>query len=245
VSTYPVRDVPNVAYYDFLDNEGAYLAGVAAAQRSKTRTIGFIGGHDGGVIWYFHGGYVAGARSVDPDIAVPFLYLAAGNDFSGFHNADAAEGLAREMYEQGADVIFAAAGDSGVGVFEAATALSTADRQLWAIGVDTDQHESVIRLSGAVHSEAWRRHILTSVLKRVDIANYEIVKDFAQGRFTSGGRTFNVANGGLDISYSGGHVEDIRAAVEAARADIVSGRVVVPRLPAERETMKEAYGWFL
>jgi basic membrane protein A len=130
-------------------------------------------------------------------------------------------------------------------VFEAATALSTADRQLWAIGVDTDQHESVIRLSGAVHSEAWRRHILTSVLKRVDIANYEIVKDFAQGRFTSGGRTFNVANGGLDISYSGGHVEDIRAAVEAARADIVSGRVVVPRLPAERETMKEAYGWFL
>ena len=194
VSTYPVRDVANVAYFDFLDNEGAYLAGVAAAHRSKSGTIGFIGGHDGGVIWYFHAGYVAGARSVDPDIEVPFLYLAAGKDFSGFHNADAAEGLARGMYEQGADVIFAAAGDLGVGVFEAASALSTADRQLWAIGVDTDQYENVRRLSGAVHSEAWRRHILMSVLKRVDIANYEIVKDFAsvnsrQGHDRSTSRT--------------------------------------------------------
>lgn len=246
VSTYPVIDVANVAYVDFLDNEGAYLAGVAAAHRSKTGTIGFIGGHDGGVIWYFHAGYVAGARSVDPDVEVPFLYLAAGNDTSGFHNADAAEGVARGMYEQGADVIFAAAGDSGVGVFEAATALSSGDRQLWAIGVDTDQYESVLRLSGAVHSEAWRRHILTSVLKRVDVANYEILKDFAHGHFTSGARPFNVANGGLDISYSGGYVDDIRTAVDAARADIVSGRVVVPCLPAERQSLaEERYGWFL
>jgi basic membrane lipoprotein Med (substrate-binding protein (PBP1-ABC) superfamily)/DNA-binding SARP family transcriptional activator len=245
VSTYPVKGVPNVAYFDFKDHEGAYLAGVAAAHRSKTRTIGFIGGHDGGVIWSFHAGYDAGARSVDPDIEVPYLYMADGNDFSGFHDADAAEGLARGMYEQGADVIFAAAGDSGVGVFEAASALSTADRQLWAIGVDTDQHESVLRLSGAVHSEAWRRHILTSVLKRVDLANYEILKDFAQGRFTPGVLPFDVANGGLDISYSGGYVEDLRTAVEAARSDIVSGRVVVPSRPADRETRTEEYGWFL
>jgi basic membrane lipoprotein Med (substrate-binding protein (PBP1-ABC) superfamily)/DNA-binding SARP family transcriptional activator len=245
VSTYPVRDVANVAYFDFLDNEGAYLAGVAAAHRSTTGIIGFIGGADRGVIWKFHAGYVAGARSVDPDIDVPFEYLAAGDDFSGFYNTDAAEAMAREMYEGGADVIFAAAGGSGVGVFEAATALSTADRQLWAIGVDTDQYESVLRLSGAVHVEAWRRHILTSVLKRVDVANYEIVKDFAQGRFTLGSRTFNVANGGLDLAYSGGHMDDIRTAVEAARAAIVSGRIVVPSRPAERKTLTETSGWFL
>jgi basic membrane protein A len=245
VSSYAVRDVANVAYFDFLDNEGAYLAGVAAAHRSRTGKIGFIGGHDSVVIWYFHAGYVAGARSVDPDIEVPFVYLSAGNDISGFHNADAAEGRARGMFEQGADVIFAAAGDSGVGVFEAATSLSTAERQLWAIGVDSDQYESVRRLSGAVHPEAWRRHILTSVLKRVDVANYEIIKDFAQGRFTPGARPFKIANGGLDISYSGGHLDDIRTAVESARADIVSGRVVVPFLPAERETLDaEKHGWF-
>jgi basic membrane protein A len=131
-------------------------------------------------------------------------------------------------------------------VFEAATALSTADRQLWAIGVDTDQYDSVLRLPGAVHPEAWRRHILTSVLKRVDVANYQILKDFAQGRFTPGPRSFNVSNGGMDISYSGRFVEDIRNPVEAARADIVSGRVVVPCVPAGRETATaEKPGWFL
>ena len=245
VSTYPVRGVANVAYFNFLDNEGAYLAGVAAAHRSKTGMIGFIGGADRGVIWQFHAGYVAGARSVDPDIEVPFAYLAAGDDFSGFYNTDAAEEMARGMYEGGADVVFAAAGGSGVGVFEAATALSTADRRLWAIGVDTDQYESVLQLSGAVHVEAWRRHILTSVLKRVDVANYEIVKDFAHGHFTLGSRTFNVANGGLDLSFSGGHIDDIRGAIEAARADIVAGRVVVPIRPAEREAFEDTSGWFL
>src|SRR5262245_24800354 len=245
VSTYPVGDIPNVTYFDVLDNEGSYLAGVAAALKSRTGTIGFIGGYDGGVIWSFHAGFDAGARSIHPDIEVEFLYLTGGNDFSGFHNAAAAEDAARAMYERGADVIFAAAGDSGVGVFEAATALSTADRQLWAIGVDTDQHESVLRLSGAVHSEAWRGHILTSVLKRVDVAVYEIVKDFARERFTSGARVFNVATGGLDISYSGGHIDDIRTAVETARADIVSGRVVVPSVPAGRDAPTEKSGWFV
>ncbi|HEX5014997.1 MAG TPA: BTAD domain-containing putative transcriptional regulator [Candidatus Limnocylindrales bacterium] len=245
VSTYPVADVANVAYFDFLDNEGAYLAGVAAAHKTKTGMIGFIGGADRGVIWQFHAGYVAGARSVDPEIEVPFMYLADGDDFSGFYNADAAEDAARGMYEQGADVIFAAAGHSGVGLFEAATALSTPELHLWAIGVDTDQYESVLELSGAVHVEAWRRHILTSVLKRVDVANYEIVKDFAHGHFTLGSRTFNVANGGLDLSFSGGHLEEVRGGVEAARADIVSGRVVVPTRPAERATLTETSGWFL
>jgi basic membrane lipoprotein Med (substrate-binding protein (PBP1-ABC) superfamily)/DNA-binding SARP family transcriptional activator len=245
VPAYPVRDVANVAYFDFLDNEGSYLAGVAAAHRSTTMTIGFIGGHDSGLIWNFHAGFVAGARSVRADMEVLYQYLAAGEDFSGFYNADGAEGVARKMYEQGADVIFAAAGVSSVGVFEAARALSTPDRQLWAIGVDADQYETVRQLFGAIHAEAWRRHILTSVLKRVDVANYEIVKDFAEGRFTSGPRRFNVANGGLDISFSGGYLEDIRAALERARADIISGRVVVPRLPAERKTRTETHGWFL
>ena len=245
VPAYPLRDVANVAYFDFLDNEGSYLAGVAAAHRSTTATIGFIGGHDSGLIWNFHAGFVAGARSVRADMEVLYEYLTAGDDFSGFYNADGAEGVAREMYEQGADVIFAAAGVSSVGVFEAASALSTPDRHLWAIGVDADQYETVLQLFGAIHAEAWRRHILTSVLKRVDLANYEIVKDFAEGRFTAGPRPFNVANGGLDVSFSGGYLEDIRAALDGARADIISGRVVVPRVPAERDAMTETHGWFL
>jgi basic membrane protein A len=79
----------------------------------------------------------------------------------------------------------------------------------------------------------------------VDVANYEIVKEFAEGQFRPGPRPFNVANGGLDISYSGGHVEDLRAAVQAARAAIASGRVVIPVRPDERKTRTEEHGWFL
>ena len=178
---------------------------------------------------------VRGGRSrVDPDVRILSTYLARPPDYDrGFLAPDAAEGAATTMYQSGADVIFAAAGTSGFGVFQAAADLSEPGRHLWAIGVDSDQYESVLRMAGAVHPEAWRRHILTSVLKRVDVANYEIIKDFAQDRFTPGARPFNVANGGLDIAYSGGHIEDIRAAVEAARADIASGRVVVPSLPAD------------
>ena len=75
-----------------------------------------------------------------------------------------------------------------------------------------------------------------------DVALLDVM---SQGRFTLGSRTFNVANGGLDLSFSGGHLEDVRSAVDAARADIVSGRIVVPHRPAERKTLTETSGWFL
>ena len=182
----PVDGPENVSYFQFADNQSAYLAGVAAALKSQTGTIGFIGGIDSWFIWTFHGGYEAGARSVDPDIEILSSYLAEFPDFSGFIDAARAEDAAQGMFEAGADVVFHAAGDSGVGVFEAATELSTADRHLWAIGVDSDQYDSVLRLSGAVHPEEWRQHILTSVIKRVDLAVYEVVSDFTRGELASG-----------------------------------------------------------
>jgi len=229
-----VDDVPNLAYTFFTENEGAYLAGVAAALKSETGTIGFIGGYDDIFIWGWHGGYAAGARSVDPDIEVLWTYLSSEGDYIGFHDAAHAEEEARRMYEAGADVVFHAAGDSGVGVFEAATGLSTSGRHLWAIGVDTDQYETVDLLSGAVHPDAWRRHILTSVLKRVDVAVYESFASFARGEFHSGERVFDLASGGMDISYSGGFIDDIRPQLDAARERIISGQVSVPWVPEER-----------
>jgi basic membrane lipoprotein Med (substrate-binding protein (PBP1-ABC) superfamily) len=238
-----IDDLPNVAYWDYFDHEGAYLAGVVAALRSRTGTIGFVGGYDGWFIWTFHGGYIAGARSVAPDIEVLSAYLSVGADFSGFHNAGAAEREASRMYEAGADIVFHASGDSGVGVFEAATALSTPDRHLWAIGVDSDQYETVLQLPGAVHPEEWRRHILTSVLKHLDLVNYVFLADFAQGRFTPGGRTFGLASGVFDISYSGGYIEDLRPQIEAARAAIVADEVLVPCVPPEREAQAAEAGW--
>jgi basic membrane lipoprotein Med (substrate-binding protein (PBP1-ABC) superfamily)/DNA-binding SARP family transcriptional activator len=237
VALFPLDGLPNVSSTLFAENEGSYLAGVAAALTSKTGTIGFVGGFDDWFIWTWHAGYEAGARSVDPDIEILSAYLGSSYPVSGFGDPAAGEEAAIQMFSRGADVVLHAAGDSGVGVFEAATALSTPERQLWAIGAETDQYETVGLLSGAVHAEAWREHILTSVVKRVDVATYEVLADFARGEFQPGLRTFDLASGGINVSYSGGYIEDIRPQLEAAREQIVAGRIVVPCFPVEREAM--------
>jgi basic membrane lipoprotein Med (substrate-binding protein (PBP1-ABC) superfamily)/DNA-binding SARP family transcriptional activator len=243
VIPFPLDGLPNVSYTLFAENEGAYLAGVAAALTTKTGTIGFIGGFEDWFIWTWHAGYEAGAQSVDPDIEILSAYLASSLPVSGFGDPAAAEEEARQMFSRGADVVLHAAGDSGFGVFEAAAALSTPERHLWAIGADTDQFETVGLLSGAVHAEGWRDHILTSVVRRADVAVYEVLADFARGEFQSGPRTFDLASGGIDISYSGGYLEDIRPQLDAAREQIVIGRIVVPCFPIAREAMARDFGY--
>jgi basic membrane lipoprotein Med (substrate-binding protein (PBP1-ABC) superfamily)/DNA-binding SARP family transcriptional activator len=244
VVSYPLGgSLPNVSSTLFAENQGSYLAGVGAALKSKTGTIGFIGGIEDWLIWTWHAGYEAGARSVDPDIEILFAYLGSPPDLDAFEDPGAAEEEARQMFSRGADVVLHAAGDSGIGVFEAATALSTPERHLWAIGADTDQYETVDLLLGAVHAEAWRDHILTSVLRRMDVAIYEVLADFARGEFQPGPRTFDLASGGIDISYSGGYIEDIRPQLEAARDHIIAGRIVVPCFPVERRAMARDMGY--
>jgi basic membrane lipoprotein Med (substrate-binding protein (PBP1-ABC) superfamily)/DNA-binding SARP family transcriptional activator len=249
ISGRPTDGPENVSYFQFADNQSSYLAGIAAALKSRTGTIGFVGGVEMPDIWTFHAGYEAGARSVDPDIEILVHYLSEPPVFSGFRDAPLADETARRMYRDGADVIFAAAGDSGVGVFEAAMSLSTDERQLWAIGVDSDQFHSVMRLSGAVHPAAWRRHILTSVVKRVDLAVYESVGDFTRGALRSGKLIFDLASRAVDLSYSGGFVTDIRRQIDAGRERIADGTVIVPCFPASRADaaaklgLSEDYCW--
>jgi basic membrane protein A len=216
---------------------------VAAALTSTTHEIAFIGGYDDSVIWTWHAGYEAGARAIDPDIQIASAYLSRGGDASGFHDAAAAEQEASRMYAAGADVVFHAAGDSGVGVFEAATALSTAERKLWAIGVDSDQYETVGSISGAVHPDEWRLHILTSVLKRVDLATHEFLAEYAQGEFRPGRHTFDLASGGMDISYSGHYIDDIAQQIDAAREGIMSGRISVPCVPVAKLALAQERGY--
>ena len=145
------------------------------------------------------------------------------------------------MYEAGADVVFHAAGGAGVGVFEAATALSTDERQLWAIGVDSDQYETVQMLPGAVNPDAWRRHILTSVIKRFDIATHDIITDFTQGGFVPGKRAYDLASRAVDLSFSGGYLNEFFGEINAARKQINDGTVIVPCYPTER--MAEAHAF--
>jgi basic membrane protein A len=231
------------------DNQSSYLAGVAAALKSRTGTIGFVGGTDASFIWPFHAGYEAGARSVDPDVEVLYEYLREFPDLTGFVDPGGAQEAAGRLYEAGADIVFHAAGDSGVGVFEAAVTLSTEERKLWAIGVDSDQYVTVGSLSGAVHPEKWSKHILTSVIKRLDIAMYEVIADFTRGELAPGKITFDLASRAVDISYSGRHLDDVMTNIEDARARINDGTVVVPCVPddrmevAQQERLSEDYCW--
>ena len=228
-------EAPNVAYMLFADQEGAFLAGAAAAFKSQTGTIGFIGGINDWFIWTFHAGYEAGAKAVDPDVHVLSTYLAEGTDYeTAFASPLAARQAARDMYENGADVIFHAAGGSGIGVFEAATEMSDHDRQLWAIGVDTDQFETVALLTGVVDPEPWRAHILTSMLKRQDLAIYTVLEEYARGEFRSGTRTFDLASNGVGLAYSGGFIDDIRPRIEDLKARIIAGQIEVPCIPPDK-----------
>jgi basic membrane protein A len=230
-------DLPNVTYLTFTSEKGAYLAGAAAALKSQTGIIAFVGGCKFPVIDGYLAGYEAGARSVAPDIEVRSAYLARCRDISGFSSLELGAQEAARLYAEGVDVIFAVAGTSSWGVFEAATAASDAQgRQLWAIGVDTDEYRSVLEAAAAAADGqdlgAWQNHILTSVTKRLDLAVYSVLADHAEGRLTPGVRSFGLADGGVDISYSGGFIDDLRSELDALRARIISGEIDVPAAPS-------------
>lgn len=227
-----VGSAPNVAYLPFADAEGAYMAGAAAALTSRTGTIGFVGGTEWDVIWRLQAGYEAGARAVDPRVRILTEYLTAGFDFGGFHDAERAEKAARRMYADDADVVFHAAGSAGLGVFEAAYGVSrSTGRHVWAIGVDSDQHESVLRLPGVVRAERWQPHILTSVEKRMDAAVYDVLRDLANGSFAPGTHQLDLASGHLGLAYSGGYLDALRAELQALEAAVIRGDIEVPCLP--------------
>jgi basic membrane lipoprotein Med (substrate-binding protein (PBP1-ABC) superfamily) len=214
---------PNVAHLSVLDNEGTYLAGAAAALTSETGIIGFVGGWEFPIIWRFEAGYVAGAQAVRPDIEVLVDYI------GHFGDESLGEASARRMYEQGADVVMHAAGNAGLGIFEAALAISRDEgRHVWAIGVDTDQYQTVLQLPGAVNAPAWRSHILTSVVKRLDNLVYALLAELAEGRFTAGSWDWGLAEEGIDIAYSGGYIDNLRPTLENLRASIIAGDIRVP-----------------
>jgi basic membrane lipoprotein Med (substrate-binding protein (PBP1-ABC) superfamily)/DNA-binding SARP family transcriptional activator len=231
-------DLPNVSYMRFAVSEGSFLAGAAAALTSETGKIGFIGGVDLPDIWPFQAGYEAGARWVDPKVEVRSVYLAEFPDFEkGFINPALAQRTAERLYANGADVIYHAAGISGSGVFEASVGSSQKQgRRLWTIGVDSDQYHSVTSLRlPAAQTERWRRHILTSMVKRYDRAFHFLFEEHDHGTFTTGIRRFGLAEGWVDISYSGGFIDGIRSQLEQLRRQIISGEIEVPTIPADRE----------
>ena len=215
-----VVDSPNVSGLVFKANEGSYLVGAAAAMKSKTGHVGFIGGVDIPLIQDFYVGFEAGAKSVKADIKIDKQYISPAGDFSGFAAPDKAKTLALKMYGDGADVVYHAAGGSGDGLFGAAKEFSAKGTKVWAIGVDSDQ--------ALTQSADLAPFILTSMIKHVDVAVYETIKSEKEGTFKGGVRVFSAADGGVDYSTTGGNLDDVKGKLEAIKADIASGKVTVP-----------------
>ena len=222
-----VVDAPNVASLVFAEHEGSALVGAAAALKTQTNTIGFVGGVAGlGLIEKFQAGYEAGAKEVNPDVTVLVQYLTEFPNFDGFVNPALGKEAALAMYEEGADVVYHAAGGSGAGVFEAAKDTSEASgTKVWAIGVDSDQYLTA--------AEEVQEYILTSMLKRVDVAVYSTINNFVTDSQQSGVVLFDLGVDGVAYSTSGGFVDDITDQLDALRERIVTGDFVVPEAPAE------------
>ena len=221
---------PNVAGLVFAEEQGSFLVGAAAALKSQTGQLGFIGGVCCfGLIEKFEAGFRAGALAVNPDIEIVAEYITDAPDFDGFNQPDRAQVIATTMYEDGADIIYHAAGGAGNGMFQAAKDFTEdTGSKVWGIGVDSDQYNTI----GAV-DESLQEFVLTSMLKRVDVAVFEILRTQQEGAFAAGPTVYDLSVDGVGYSTTGGFVDDIVDQLEAAKASIVAGDVVVPTDPTE------------
>ncbi|GAA3606053.1 BMP family ABC transporter substrate-binding protein [Nonomuraea rosea] len=210
---------PNVANLVFAEQEGSYLVGAAAALKSKTETVGFIGGANTPIIGKFLAGFEAGVTAVSPKKKVLVQYLSQAPDFSGFSSPDKGRVAADGMYQRGADIVFSAAGGSSTGIVQAAH--QSGKR---VIGVDSDQY-----LQPALASA--KDAILTSMVKRVDRAVLDFVADVEQNRFVAGEHLYGLKQNGVTYATSGGFVDDVKPRLEQMRQAIVDGTIVVPTTP--------------
>ena len=203
-------DVPNIRQVAFAEHEGSYLVGMLAAMASKTGTVGFVGGMDVPLIRHFGCGYAQGAKAVNPDINI--VANMTGTTPAAWNDPVKGSELTKAQISQGADVVYAAAGGTGVGVLQTA-----ADEGILSIGVDSNQNY--------LHPGK----VLTSMLKRVDVAVYEAMKagpDVETGVFT-----MSLAEDGvgyaLDEHNESLITPEMKAAVDEARQKIIDGELTV------------------
>jgi basic membrane protein A len=203
----------NVTALAFREEEGSLLVGAVAGLLSRSGHVGFVGGMTGPLIQKFEAGYAAGVGAVCPSCVVHSAY--AGTTPDAFRDPAKGKALTSAQIALGSDVVYHASGATGRGVFEAA-----AERGILAIGVDSDQHDE---MPGTV---------VTSMIKRADVAVFETVRAAVEGRLVSGMRVFGLAEEGVDYVREGPHAAkipaDVRAKVEALRAEVISGRVRAP-----------------
>lgn len=207
-----VVDKPNVQSMVFKAEEGSFLVGVIAAKTSKSGKVGFVGGMDIPLISAFECGYAQGVKYVsDKNIVIPNM---TGTTPAAWNDPVKGGELAKAQISQGADIVFAAAGSTGLGVLKAA-----ADAGKLGIGVDSDQ------------DNLFPGKILTSMLKRVDVATYDSFKAAKDGTWKAGVQVFSLKNDGVGYASDEWNKailsDDAKKAADAAKADIISGKISV------------------
>ncbi|ALV26219.1 membrane protein [Pannonibacter phragmitetus] len=207
-----VVDLPNVRSIVFKEHEGSYLVGLLAAKASQTGKVGFVGGMDIDLIHKFACGYKQGVMATNPQAEV--FQNMTGTTGAAWNDPVKGGELAKSQFDRGADVVYHAAGATGIGVLQAA-----ADAGKLGIGVDSNQN--------GLHPGK----VLTSMLKRVDVAVDKTFTDAKNGQWTSGIEVLGLAEGGVDYAldeYNASLVTDeMKAAAEQAKADIISGKIAV------------------
>jgi basic membrane protein A and related proteins len=213
-----VVEAPNVRSLVFAEEQGSFLVGAAAALKCGCDKLGFIGGQEIDLIKKFEAGYTAGAKQINPNITVEVAYLGPAGDNSAWGNVAGAKEIALGWYADGVEVIYTAAGGSGAGTIEAAV---EADK--WAIGVDSDQYLTA--------TPDQQKHILTSMLKRVDVAVFETIKAVADGNAEGGIIVFDLKADGVGYAESGGYLDEFKTQLDDLKQQIIDGKITVPDKP--------------
>jgi len=212
-----VVDLPNVQSINFREQESSFLCGMAAAMASKTGKIGFVGGMDIPLIRKFAVGYVEGARYVNPQIEV--FQNMTGTTPAAWGDPTKGAELAKSQFGRGADVVFHAAGATGLGVMQAAK-----DANRLSIGCDSNQDY--------LHPGS----VLTSAVKRVDVAVYKAFVDAKAGKWKAGQLVLGLAEGGVDYSYDENNrailTPEMKHRLDQAKAEIISGKLKVTEYKA-------------
>lgn len=214
-----VSELPNVASLVFKEHEGSFLVGMLAAKTTKTGTIGFLGGMDIGLIHRFEKGYEEGAQSVNPNIRVIQNYV--GVTDSAWNNPGKGKELSLAQIQKGADVIFTAAGNSGLGVFDAVEQQGMQNGRATHFVIGVDSNQNMVKPG----------FVLTSMVKRVDNVVYNIVQDVVNGRFSPGLHVFGLDKDAVGYSMDEFNRDLITAdtiqQVEDAKKKIIAGEIKV------------------
>ncbi|MCT4593515.1 MAG: BMP family ABC transporter substrate-binding protein [Anaeromicrobium sp.] len=218
IDNYYENPSENLLGITFKEQEASFLVGYIAGKMTKTNKVGFIGGMDFSVIHRFDYGFKAGVKHANPEAEILSQYAGA------FDKPAIGRSIAESMYAKDADIIFHAAGDTGNGMIEVAK-----EKGKYAIGVDKDQNPDA------------PENVITSAVKRVDNAIYNVAKDLKEGNFKGGTNiTYGLAEGGVDIAPSSDKLvpKEILDEVAKLKEQIIAGEIKVPASKEEFEAMK-------